>query len=37
METNIKGNTRLLKMVIKMIFHVVLSILDIFEECKKYK
>lgn len=33
----INGNMKLLKMVVKMFFHIILSALDIIEECKKFK
>lgn len=28
-------NIKLLKMIVKMIFQIVISVLDIFEECRK--
>lgn len=28
---------KLLRTVVKMMFHIVLSVLDIFEECNKYR
>lgn len=31
----IKGNLKLLKMFVKMIFQIVISVLDIIEECRK--
>lgn len=35
MGTVIKGNLKLLKMFVKMIFQIVISVLDIIEECRK--
>lgn len=35
MEIVINGNLKLLKLIVKMVFQIVLSVLDIFEEIKK--
>lgn len=35
METVINGNLKLLKMFVKMIFQIVISVIDIISECKK--
>lgn len=37
MKTIFNGNIRILKMIVKMTYHILLSTLDIFEECRKYK
>lgn len=33
----INGNMKLLKMAVKMFFHIIISVLDVIEECKKFK